>query len=259
MWLSQQITIVPPLEMSKVLKQEKPGQCTHRSPAGSFLLCEQNAPSPAYPARQTLVQLPSPSSSTWKTLSNQQSRLFNTCTRPTATNTRLNKTNNTFSQTAQFSGGLFTGASSMTGMAFPGAHWLAAEAHINGLAVASTVGGLHFSTPPLLTSSSVFLQWSCVCHCVRRTYWCWVGCFHPSNLCLRTRHNAPGSANLQPEADPLSQLKQVKSSQNSGQHMMDSLTINIRCFVMKFFCTVIVAVFDKERRRAINFVLHFLN
>lgn len=193
MWLSQQITIVPPLEMSKVLKQEKPGQCTHRSPAGSFLLCEQNAPSPAYPARQTLVQLPSPSSSTWKTLSNQQSRLFNTCTRPTATNTRLSKTNNTFSQTAQFSGGLFTGASSMTGMAFPGAHWLAAEAHINGLAVASTVGGLHFSTPPLLTSSSVFLQWSCVCHCVRRTYWCWVGCFHPSNLCLRTRHNAPGS------------------------------------------------------------------
>lgn len=155
MWLSQQITIVPPLEMSKVLKQEKPGQCTHRSPAGSFLLCEQNAPSPAYPARQTLVQLPSPSSSTWKTLSNQQSRLFNTCTRPTATNTRLNKTNNTFSQTAQFSGGLFTGASSMTGMAFPGAHWLAAEAHINGLACCGFDGGW----PALLhTSSSDFLE-----------------------------------------------------------------------------------------------------
>ena len=113
---------------------------------------------------------------------------------------------------------------------FPVPHWPTVEAHTDSLAVAS--GWVACTSPNLRFWLRQVCSWSelalSVCHCVRRTY-CGSGCSPPLDLCLKMRCNEPGSANWQPEADPPSQLNQVKSSQKSAKRRMESLTINVCC------------------------------
>lgn len=72
------------------------------------------------------------------------------------------------------------------------------------------------------------------CHCIRRAC-CELICSHHFSLCFRMRRDEPSSAILQPEADPPTQLSQVKSSQNSVNYRMKSLRTNVSGFNSRNF------------------------
>ena len=127
------------------------------------------------------------------------------------------------------------------------------------------VGGVPISKPTPFWLCQV-CSWSglalSICRWIRRTC-CGPGCSPPFNLSLRRRCNEPGSANLQPEAGPPSQLNQVNSSQNSTKRRMDSSRINVLLFeVMKFgdrwLCSKTVATFLIKKESAVSSGLHFL-